>query len=151
MDLLDISLNATSISNSDPWSIPAPGEAPARTADPWQATSNGGAIAKQPIDSWLPRAHSPSVAPGASNEGWLQNNGASNGNLVGNIGAGAAASDPWLAKGQRPAAVPDPWLNNATPNLANDAWQPASQANKATAASAVSDPWAPASAPNGVS
>lgn len=155
MDLLDISLGATSISNaapnSDPWSIPAPKDASSHRAgivDPWQSTSNGGAIAKQPmpsVDSWLPRTHSPSVASGSSNEGWLQNNGASNGNLVGNIGAGAVVNDPWLSKGQKQATVPDPWLNN-TSNPVSDAWQPASQANKVTSASAVSDPWAPVSA-----
>lgn len=147
MDLLDISLGATSISNatqnSDPWSIPAPHDASSRSThvDPWQSTSNGGAIAKQPmpsagghVDGWLPRTHSPSVASGSSNEGWLQNNGVSNGNLVGNI---AAASDPWLTKAPKQAVVPDPWLNNATHSV-SDAWQPTSQANEKHTASAVS-------------
>lgn len=156
MDLLDISLGATSISNaapnSDPWSIPAPSEVSSRPGivDPWQLTSNGGAIAKQPmpsVDGWHPRTHSP--ASGSSNEGWLQNNGASNGNLVGNMGAVTLANDPWLSKGQKPTSVPDPWLNN-TSNLVGDAWQPASQVNKTAPASAVSDPWAPVSAHIGV-
>lgn len=161
MDLLDISLGATSISNAapngDPWSIPAPHEARPGIVDPWQSsTSNGGAIAKQPmpsagghVEGWLPRTHSPSVASGSSNEGWLQNNGASNGNLVGNIGGAGIPNDPWLSKGHKQASVPDPWLNN-TSNSVSDAWQPASQAIKTTAASAVSDPWAPASAQIGV-
>lgn len=163
MDLLDISLGATSISNaapnSDPWSIPAPNDPLSRPGivDPWQSTSNGGAIAKQPMPSsgghveagWIPRTHSPSVASGSSNEGWLHNNGATNGNLVGNVGGGAVANDPWLSKGLKQATVPDPWLNS-TSNSVSDAWQPASQANKPTAASAVSDPWAPTSAQIGV-
>lgn len=157
MDLLDISLGATSISNSapnsDPWSIPAPGDPLSRPGivDPWQSTSNGGAIAKQPMpstgghgDGWLPRTHSPSVASGTSNDGWLHNNGATNGNLVGNIGGGGGINDPWLSKGKQ-AAVPDPWLNN-TSNSVSDAWQPTSQASKTITASAVNYPFAPVSA-----
>lgn len=166
MDLLDISLGATSISNaapnSDPWSIPAPSDTLSRPGivDPWQSTNNGGAIAKHAMpsagghgDGWLPRTHSPSVPSGPSNDGWLHNNGATNGNLVGNIGGGGAAGatidDPWLSKGLKQTTVPDPWLNN-TSNSVSDAWQPNSQANKTIAASAVSDPFAPGSAQIGV-
>lgn len=88
------------------------------------------------VEGWLPRTHSPSVASGSSTEGWLHNNGASNGNLVGSNGV---PIDPWLSKGQKQAPVIDPWLNDKS-NPVSDAWQPASQANKTPAASEFSDP-----------
>lgn len=150
MDLLDISMGAASISGAppDPWGMPS-GPAPTHTispppADPWKPTSNGGAISKQPsasagsnVEEWLSRTQSPSVASGSSNEsGWLQNNGASNGNVSG------APTDPWLNK---PAPLPtgnDPWRKGGSPQPAPDAWQPAA----GKGAPGLADPWAPAGA-----
>lgn len=191
MDLLDISLGATSISgpsqsSSDPWGMPvadssknhvssmelskfrskncstrnrivsvinngynyqAPdpwGRNSSPATDPWQ--SNTGAISRQPVSSlaagnagatsnvenWIARNHSPSIASGSSNEGWLQNNAAANGNLASNA---VQSSDPWLTTDK-----PDPWLNKAPEP--NDSWQ--TSASKP----AVVDPWAPTSNSN---
>ncbi|XP_059615267.1 epsin-2 [Phlebotomus argentipes] len=119
MDLLDISLGATSISSppGDPWTMPQPptsrppaalpGDPWSRTSsppvDPWSPVAGAGAAALPPkSDSpkWLSRNESPSVASGSSNEGWLNTpQGTSNGNLT-------TGSDPWTTK--KPTAS-DPW------------------------------------------
>lgn len=119
----------------DPWGRSSP------ATDPWQ--SNTGAISRQPVSSlaagnagatsnvenWIARNHSPSIASGSSNEGWLQNNAAANGNLASNA---VQSSDPWLT----PDAKPDPWLSKAPEP--NDSWQ-----TPTSKAPAVVDPWAP--------
>lgn len=196
MDLLDISLGATSISgpsqsSSDPWGMPvadssknhvslitrtlgqfvkkninrfqnkmiinngitlltqAPdpwGRSSPSATDPWH--SNTGAISRQPVSSlaagnagatsnvenWIARNHSPSIASGSSNEGWLQNNAAANGNLASNA---AQPSDPWLTQ-------PDPWLSKAPEP--NESWQTPTPTSKP----AVVDPWAPSNSNIGV-
>lgn len=84
------------------------------------------------VESWIARTHSPSVASGSSNEGWLQNNAAvanGNGNLTTNP---SQPIDPWLSKQHKPEQ-PDPWLNKAPET--NDAWQQSK--------GGVVDPWAP--------
>ncbi|XP_031631757.1 epsin-2 isoform X5 [Contarinia nasturtii] len=158
MDLLDISLGATSISGpsqaSDPWGMPSAKQ----TSDPWGGraspatdpwNTNTGAISRQPLQSlagasnvetWIARNHSPSIASGSSNEGWLQNNPVTtaNGNGNGTSNPSQLGVDPWLTKPSTKPEQPDPWLNK-TPDTNSDAWQPASSK------SGVVDPWAPAS------
>uniref|UniRef100_A0A0K8TPB8 Putative equilibrative nucleoside transporter protein n=1 Tax=Tabanus bromius TaxID=304241 RepID=A0A0K8TPB8_TABBR len=165
MDLLDISLGATSLSSpvagagaiSDPWGTPVHASAQSdpwsRTSsppvDPWQApprpnVSVGGSLASA-NEPWLPhRTQSPSVASGSSTEGWLQNNSTPTSALNGNVSS-AISSDPWLPK---PASVPlttstppvDPWLvvdpsQNAP--IPVDPWRPKST----TTVSTSNDPW----------
>lgn len=128
------------------WQAPDPwGRNSSPATDPWQ--SNTGAISRQPVSSlaagnagatsnvenWIARNHSPSIASaGSSNEGWLQNNAAANGNLASNA---AQSSDPWLTPDK-----PDPWLSKAPEPT--DSWQ--TSASKP----AVVDPWAPSSNSN---
>lgn len=166
MDLLDISLGAASISSppqaSDPWGVTSssstsqPSQATSPPlVDPWKpSTSNGGAISKYSsagiggnnTEEWLSRNHSPSIGSGSgsgsSNEGWLQNNGASNGNAP-------AQQDPWLSKPPTASAVPsDPWLNKPAQPIVADAWN---AVNNGKPTGAPSDPWAPAGSEIGVS
>lgn len=89
------------------------------------------------VENWISRTHSPSVASGSSNEGWLQNN-AANGNLATNA---APLSDPWLSKPK--TEQPDPWLSKAPET--NDTWQ-----QPAGSKPGVVDPWAPAAGNMGV-
>lgn len=89
------------------------------------------------MENWIARNHSPSIASGSSNEGWLQNNAAANGNVASNA---AQSSDPWLTKAA--PEKPDPWLSKAPET--NDTWQ------TPTSKSAVVDPWAPSNSNIGV-
>ncbi|XP_055701303.1 epsin-1 isoform X4 [Phlebotomus papatasi] len=158
MDLLDISLGATSISSppgpADPWAMPQPPSTrppAALPGDPWSRTSSppvdpwspvAGAAAPPPKpDGWLSRNESPSVASGSSNEGWLNNpqpTATSNGNL--------SSSDPWSAK---KAPVSDPWGANGggqekMPPPA-DPWQTHRDTSNSNSDLATSvDPWSPA-------
>ncbi|KAH8398781.1 hypothetical protein KR222_003527 [Zaprionus bogoriensis] len=185
LDLLDISLGATSISSPplgaagggaavvDPWAAP-----PARAAsqmsdpwagnaqpqvDPWQTTAPaprtimstgvplGAAAAAAPAqplgaasDAWGLRTHSPSLASGSSNEGWLQTNG--NANQNGARAAAPAPVDAWLTKSTAApglaAAVPAPRV--ATNGSAADPWLSEAQPAATAAAPAPADPWAAA-------
>lgn len=166
MDLLDISLGATSISspttNNDPWGASPPEPPRPKGNDPWARTASPSVDPWQPAlgnpnrtagngsnaESWLPRTQSPSVTSGSSNEGWLQNNG--NTPTNGNIGN---TNDPWLNKSQ-PQQQPtkqDPWLNPGTP--VSDAWQPATANNTSNGSNGAiaADPWTPKANNMGVS
>lgn len=92
----------------------------------------------------MARTHSPSIASGSSNEGWLQNNvAAANGN--GNPATNSSQQgDPWLSKPPQKPELPDPWLNKAPET--NDAWQQPSASK-----TGVVDPWAPINNSIGVS
>lgn len=91
------------------------------------------------VENWIGRTHSPSIASGSSQEGWLQNN-AANGNLASNAAPGV--NDPWLSKAPPKPEQPDPWLGKTAET--NDAWQ------SANSKAAIVDPWAPASSNIGV-
>lgn len=180
LDLLDISLGATSISSPplgaavgaavDPWaaanqrSDPWAGNSQPQ-ADPWQTSAAaappprtimsagvplGAVVPAQsmgaPNDAWGLRAHSPSVASGSSNEGWLQTNG--NANQNGRVSAAGAAApvDAWLTKTTAapafaaPAAAP----RVATNGSSADPWLAEAQPVAAPAAATSADPWAAA-------
>lgn len=186
LDLLDISLGATSISSPplgaaggtpvvDPWAAP-PARAASQLSDPWAGNSQpqadpwqtsaaappprtimsagvplGAAVPAQPMgapnDAWGLRAHSPSVASGSSNEGWLQTNGNANQNGGRVSAAGAAAPvDAWLTK---TTAVPAFAAPAAAPRVATngssaDPWLAEAQPAAAPAAATAADPWAAA-------
>ncbi|GAB0089959.1 epsin-1 [Sergentomyia squamirostris] len=170
MDLLDISLGATSISSPpgaaaagpvDPWAMPQPPSRPpaALPGDPWSRTSSPPADPWSPVagaaalplksnpDGWLSRNESPSVASGSSTEGWLNTpqSTTTNGNLTG----GGGSSDPWSAKKQ---PLSDPWQTSASiPEKvappSSDPWQlthkDSSNLNNDLTTNTI-DPWAPA-------
>ncbi|KAG4078780.1 hypothetical protein HA402_015370 [Bradysia odoriphaga] len=143
MDLLDISLGATTISSppDDPWGMSS-NSRPQPNVDPWSHT------ASQPLDPWAdttPKASSISNVEGwlsrnqstpSSNDGWLQNGApaatATNGNM------NALPVDPWLSKPQ--PAVVDPWLSKSQP--LGDPWQLNSNTSSTEQKSASADPWA---------
>lgn len=143
MDLLDISLGATTISSppSDPWGMSS-NSRPQPNMDPWSNT------ASPPLDPWAdatPKSSNISNVEGwlsrnqstpSSNDAWLQNGaptGATNGNNM-----NAQPVDPWLSKPQ-PAAV-DPWLSKSQP--LGDPWQLNSNTSNAEQKSTTIDPWA---------
>lgn len=160
----------------DPWAAP-PARAASQLSDPWAGNSQpqadpwqtsaapprtimstgvplSSAGSAQPLgapnDAWGLRAHSPSVASGSSNEGWLQTNGNVNQN-GGRAAAAAAPVDAWLTKTtvgpSLAAAAPAPRV--ATNGSSADPWlveaQPVVPAAAAAATSA--DPWAAQQAP----
>lgn len=150
MDLLDISMGATSLSSptgaaggGDPWGTPGHlanprtdpwSGAASPPVDPWQASARPPVSVGASADSWISqRNHSPSITSGSSNEGWLQNNSTPTSALNGNVTN--PVSDPWLTKGPTPTV--DPWLGGSKPEnkpLSDDPWH-----SKAPSA----DPWAP--------
>ncbi|XP_055911769.1 epsin-2 isoform X2 [Eupeodes corollae] len=174
LDLLDISLGATSISSpplgagavggSDPWGTPA--RAASQLSDPWSGTSSpqidpwhanvpktsGGAAGG--AEGWLTqRTQSPSVASGSSNEGWLQSNILSNGTMNGN--SSSSLSDPWLSKtavagatsAAPPPSLPMPLVQN-TSSGSVDPWLPGEEAKSLEKTSlGPEDPWAPKAQP----
>ncbi|XP_037038905.1 epsin-2 isoform X6 [Bradysia coprophila] len=141
MDLLDISLGATTISSppNDPWGMSS-NSRPQPNVDPWSHT------ASPPLDPWAdttPKSSSISNVEGwlsrnqstpSSNDAWLQNGAsaatATNGNM------NALPVDPWLSKPQ--PAVVDPWLSKSQP--LGDPWQLNSNTSSMEQKSA--DPWA---------
>ncbi|XP_055689286.1 epsin-2 isoform X2 [Lutzomyia longipalpis] len=153
LDLLDISLGATSISSPpgavDPWAMPQPpnsrpsaalpGDPWSRTSsppvDPWCPVSKGAAASLPPKpDGWLSRNESPSIASGSSNEGWLNTPQqlASNGNVSG---------DPWSAKKSSPN---DPWKTEQEKGTSSDPWQTYKDSSNSNSDQAASvDPWSP--------
>lgn len=178
LDLLDISLGATSISSPplgaaavvDPWAAP-PARAASQLSDPWAGNSQpqadpwqtsaapprtimstgvplGAVASAQPLgtpnDAWGLRAHSPSMASGSSNEGWLQTNGNANQN-GGRAAAAAAPVDAWLTKTTvgPGLAAPAPAPRVATNGSSADPWLAEAQPVVPAAAAATSaDPWA---------
>lgn len=141
MDLLDISLGATTISSppNDPWGMPS-NSRPQPNIDPWSNTASppldpwADATAKSSsisnVEGWLSRNQS---TP-SSNDAWLQNGAptATNGNM------NAQPVDPWLSKQQ--AAVVDPWLSKSQP--LGDPWQLNSNASSIEQKPTTVDPWA---------
>ncbi|XP_032598931.1 epsin-1 isoform X4 [Drosophila grimshawi] len=164
LDLLDISLGATSISSPplgaaggapivDPWAAPT-ARSGSQLSDPWPVQPwrpdtvaaprtimstgvplSSAAAPAQVGDAWCMRTQSPSVASGSSNEGWLQTNGNASQN------------------GRMPAPAPlDPWLTKSTANAGLVAAAPPSHgANNASSNGVSADPWLaepqPAAAP----
>ncbi|XP_037038896.1 epsin-2 isoform X5 [Bradysia coprophila] len=154
MDLLDISLGATTISSppNDPWGMSSNSrpqtlnikvetyDDDTPNVDPWSHT------ASPPLDPWAdttPKSSSISNVEGwlsrnqstpSSNDAWLQNGAsaatATNGNM------NALPVDPWLSKPQ--PAVVDPWLSKSQP--LGDPWQLNSNTSSMEQKSA--DPWA---------
>lgn len=133
LDLLDINLGATSISNNhhqqqqqhqpDAWSAMS-GKSQPVMADPWARTTS-----PAPVDPWA--TASPVTVPQSGSDGWL---GATGGGGAGGIGMGIGigktngipgmpATDPWLSK-QAPVSA-DPWsgagaMNNGLLNQINN-------------------------------
>lgn len=84
-------------------------------SDPWQ--NGAGAISKSsnPLDGWMPRTHSPSIASVTTSD---------------------TSTDPWLTKSNQKPDQTDPWLNKPISAASSDsAWQQTS--------AKPSDPWTP--------
>lgn len=156
LDLLDISLGATSISSpplADAWGMSKPAAADpwasGAALDPWHAggaaaaviahrpsgaAAIGGGAGAANVESWLSRTQSPSSGSSAESA-WLQNGGGSSSNA-----GGAMNYMQQLEQQQHPTAVgtsngggADAWLGGKPP-LGVDPWL-----NKTVAAPA--DPW----------
>lgn len=153
LDLLDISLGATSISSpplADAWGMSKPAAADpwASTAalDPWHsgggagaaaggrptgAAAIGGGAGAASVESWLSRTQSPSSGSSAESA-WLQNGG-------GGAAAGGSMNgyqhQPTVGTSNGAGGIGgDPWLGAGKPPHVVDPWL-----NKATATAA--DPW----------
>ncbi|KAH8270213.1 hypothetical protein KR018_005954 [Drosophila ironensis] len=174
-DLLELSLSISNppqgaaggapAAVGDPWTTTAPW-APSQLPDPWSGTSSpqldpwhpsaaprtimgaGVPMSSAPAasDAWAVHPHSPSMASGASNEGWLQTNGNASQNGRGTTPAGPTG-EPWLAKTSAAGALALVPVNNGANNGtgSDDPWVAEAAAGAtggAAAAIAPADPWA---------
>lgn len=168
LDLLDISLGATSISSPtqdawgmqrgqppailDPWAAGG-SNALAVALDPWHSSGGAGGSGGRPplaaigggagaadVENWLSRTQSPSS--GSSAEGaWLQNGGGGGGGNSTTLTNGGGVTDPWLSGRPAAAAAPvDPWLNKAQEASVVDPWQSPNLNNGHAAAAAAQPP-----------
>ncbi|CAD7083371.1 unnamed protein product [Hermetia illucens] len=155
MDLLDISLGATSLNSptegaagvSDPWGTPSH-TMPARSdpwsgatsppVDPWQVPPRPPVSIGATADSWLPqRTQSPGLASNTMNDAWRQNNSTPTSALNGNL-SNPIPTDPWLGKGVSTPPT-DPWLSGKPAQkteIIEDPWLAKSNT------SVNADPWA---------